>query len=311
MAKVPFWKRKGKGPEAAAGSVEGLPEDLSDNLELDPDEAGDSGRNTESDQIQSDQFGETASFESGHEVSQKTHQRSEGDGELDLNGFEEPSSDPDDQAFQGDDESPVVEPAAEVVSDDPIAMISAEYELEIKRLQVEIRENYDKYLRALAEGENIKKRALKERAEVLKYAGEGLARDILEVIDDMENAVGQAGNVSNYSKESLDSVITGFKLVFDKFKLILDRHSIKGESAVGQMLDPKRHEALAAVPTADVPPGQIINEFRKPYFFKDKLLRPGQVVVASAPPIAASEKPPADSTDAEIEDNGDDKLSDG
>ena len=135
-------------------------------------------------------------------------------------------------------------------------------------------ENYDKYLRALAELENFKKRMIKERAELLKYSGENLARDILIVVDDLERAL------KNASGGVTENFIEGVKLITGNLVNMLKRHQIVGEESVGKPFDPQKHEAMAMVPTADYEPGIIMEEIKKLYLFKDKVLRIGQVVVA-------------------------------
>ncbi len=145
----------------------------------------------------------------------------------------------------------------------------------VDRLRAEAEENYDKYLRAVAELENYKKRAVRDRADLIRYAGEPIARDILEVVDNLELALSRHGAIEN------TEVIRGIQLILDQFLSILERHQIKPESAMGQIFDPQKQEAVAIVPSADKPAGTILEEFKKAFFFKDKLLRPGQVVVAS------------------------------
>ena len=135
-------------------------------------------------------------------------------------------------------------------------------------------EYYDKYLRALAELENYKKRIIKERAELLKYAGEYLARDILLIVDDLERAL------KSTSGGATETFIEGVKLIADNLVGILKKHQIVGEESIGQLFDPQKHEAMAMVPTADHEPGFIIEEMKRMYMFKDKVLRIGQVVVA-------------------------------
>ncbi len=132
----------------------------------------------------------------------------------------------------------------------------------------------DKYLRSLAELENFRKRALRERADILRYAGEGLARDILEVADTLELALGRS------SSGDL-SIADGVKLIADRLSKILESHAIYSKSCKGEMFNPEYLEALATVPTDVQPAGTVIEELRKAYFFKDKLLRAGQVVVAA------------------------------
>ena len=135
-------------------------------------------------------------------------------------------------------------------------------------------ENFDKYLRALAELENFKKRMIKERAELLKYSGENLARDILSIVDDLERAL------KNASGGVTENFIEGVKLITGNLINMLRNHQIVGEESIGQPFDPQKHEAMAMVPTAEHEPGYIIEEIKKLYLFKDKVLRVGQVVVA-------------------------------
>lgn len=147
----------------------------------------------------------------------------------------------------------------------------------IQSLRAEVKENYDKYLRALAEVENQKKRNLKERSDLLRYAGENLARDLLEVVDNLGRAVSQKPETGVG-----EEFFTGIEMIHSQLVSVLDRHGIKGESSLGEPFDPNKHQAMTMVPTALHPVGTVIEEFRKAYYFKDKLLRPAQVVVAKA-----------------------------
>lgn len=153
----------------------------------------------------------------------------------------------------------------------------------IATLRGEAKENFDKYLRAVAELENFKKRAAKERSDLLRYSGESMARDILDVVDNLERAL--LSSVAEGDSEFRN----GVKMILSQFISVLERHGITPQSAFGGMFDPAKHEALASVPTGDKPAGTVIEEYRKAYIFKDKLLRPGQVVVAAALPQPAAE----------------------
>ena len=136
-------------------------------------------------------------------------------------------------------------------------------------------ENYDKYLRALAEFDNYKKRVVKERADMLKYSGENLARDILIIVDDLERALNSAA-----SETATDGFIDGIKLIANNLVGVLKKHHIEGEESIGKPFDPQKHEAMATIPTVDYEPGVIMEEITKLYLFKDKVLRVGRVVVA-------------------------------
>lgn len=144
-------------------------------------------------------------------------------------------------------------------------------------LKDEAQQHYDKYLRAVADLENYKRRAQKERSDLLRYAGENLARDLLEVVDNLELALNQNASASG------SDILKGVEMIHKQFLSVLDRHSIKGEQAVGELFDPNKHQAVTAVPSEEYAPGTILEVFKKTYFFKDKLLRAGQVVVSRKP----------------------------
>lgn len=144
------------------------------------------------------------------------------------------------------------------------------------------KENYDKYLRTAAELDTFRRRSQKDRSELLKYGGESMARDLLEVLDNLERAISIASTAAAGSTGGGEDFISGIKMIAEQYKQVFERHGIRGESGVGKPFDPTKQEALASVPTADKPAGEVIEEFRKTYFFRDKLLRTGQVVVTAA-----------------------------
>lgn len=149
-------------------------------------------------------------------------------------------------------------------------------EAEVEVARAEARENYDKYLRALAELENFKKRVTKERSELVKYQGERIFADILDVVDDLERAL----QFSNADPAQLKS---GVELIHKRFVDTLSKWEVRGESGVGKEFNPEYHNAISKMQSPDVKPGSIIGELKKVYFYKDKLLRHGEVVVAEAP----------------------------
>ncbi len=154
----------------------------------------------------------------------------------------------------------------------------------IERHQAESRENYDKYVRAVAELENVKKRNAKDRSELIRYAGEALGRDIVDVIDDLERASAQDSSVPS------EELLQGIALILKRFKDVLEKHSIVADDAIGAVFDPNKHEALATVPSPAHEPGVVMEQLKKAYFFKDKLLRPAQVVVSAQAPGAEQEE---------------------
>jgi molecular chaperone GrpE len=77
-----------------------------------------------------------------------------------------------------------------------------------------------------------------------------------------------------------EDFLKGIQMIYDRFIAIMEQHSIRGESMLGKAFDPNSQQALASVPTDEHAPNTVIEEFKRAYYFKDKLLRPAQVVVA-------------------------------
>lgn len=141
---------------------------------------------------------------------------------------------------------------------------------------VELAELKDKYLRLLADFENHKKRTLKERSEMLKYQGERVFIDLLEVVDNFDRAMA-------FIDSDPEQVKVGVKLIHKALHDLLTKWEVRGETAIGTLFDPYRHNAISKVPSDTVPAGQVVDEVKKCFVYKDKILRTGEVVVAVAP----------------------------
>jgi len=170
----------------------------------------------------------------------------------------------------------------------------------IAALETEKAELKDRMLRIAAEFENWKKRARKEQTDSEAKVREAVLRDMLEVIDNLDRATAATGGATD-----LQSVQQGIALVLRLFAQKLERYDIKPVEAKGKPFDPRLHEAISQAPSADVPPGTVLNELQKGYKVGDRLLRPAAVVVAIAPPSAPVTDGKPAGTPAEI-DLGDD-----
>jgi molecular chaperone GrpE len=140
-------------------------------------------------------------------------------------------------------------------------------------IEAQLAEAKDRYLRLAADFENFKRRTLKEQSELLKYQGEKIVVDMLEVLDNLELAL-------SHASASQDSLKTGLEMVHKLFVERLGKWQIRGESSVGAQFDPQKHAAISRVPGAEA--GVIVGELKKPYYYKDKLIRCGEVIVATA-----------------------------
>jgi molecular chaperone GrpE len=151
---------------------------------------------------------------------------------------------------------------------------SSAVEAERVALEKELAESRDRYLRLMADFENFKNRALKEQSELLKYQGERVIVDFLEVLDNLDLAL-------NHSAADAEKLKTGLEMIQKMFVERLSKWGVRGETGMGVVFDPQRHSAISRVPGTDAKPGTIIGELKKAYFYKDKLIRPAEVVVAS------------------------------
>lgn len=158
-----------------------------------------------------------------------------------------------------------------------------ETELSNLRQQLEAKEqeaknNYDRYVRQVAEAENFKKRNARERDEAIRFANEALLKELLPIIDNLERAIAHAAGSGNGS-----SLVEGVEMVLKGFLDVLNKFGVCQISAVGQPFDPAKHEAMAQVETDEHEPNVVIDELHKGYMLRDRLLRPTLVSVAKAP----------------------------
>lgn len=154
----------------------------------------------------------------------------------------------------------------------------------------------DRLLRAVAETENLRKRAAREREEAARYAISGFARDVLGVADDMARALGALPEEQRAEK----MLISNAKALFDGLELTrrnlgaaLERHGIARIDPAGEPFDPNLHEAMFEVDAPGAAPGSVVQVVEAGYRIHDRLLRPARVGVArrAAPPEEKPEKP--------------------
>lgn len=150
-------------------------------------------------------------------------------------------------------------------------------EAELLRMQAEVKDSREKYLRTLAEFDNYKKRSIKERSDLIKYQGDKLVADLLPVLDDLERAL-------EFKDQDPKGLIDGLQMIQKLFIDTLQKWEIKAQPQIGKPFDPVVSAAISQIPAQEGQEvGSVINEFRKPYFYKDKLIRLGEAVVATEP----------------------------
>ncbi|ANH78294.1 nucleotide exchange factor GrpE [Candidatus Chlamydia sanziniae] len=157
---------------------------------------------------------------------------------------------------------------------------------EIVTLKAELHEKNDKYLMALAESENARKRMQKERQELMQYAIENVLLDFLNPIESMEKALGFATQMS----DDVKNWVTGFIMILNQFKQIFEEKGIIEYSSVGQKFNPFLHEAVETEETLEVPEGTVLEEFTKGYKIGERPLRVARVKVAKTPTYSEENK---------------------
>ena len=145
----------------------------------------------------------------------------------------------------------------------------------LKETEEEAQKNHDLYMRAYAEMENVKKRGIKEKEELRKYANETLIKEILPVIDNLQKAISHAQNDKNPT-----GLIEGLELTLGGLITTLEKAGLKEVEAEGKPFDPNFHEAISQQRDDKVASGHVITEIQKGYLLNGRLIRPSMVVVS-------------------------------
>jgi molecular chaperone GrpE len=153
-----------------------------------------------------------------------------------------------------------------------------ELKKKLEEKEKEAKEYYDRLLRAAADLENFKKRAVKDKEEWTKFANEDLIKSILPVIDNLERAV-------NHAEKVVDTgvMIEGVRLTLKQILQTLTRFGLVPFESVGKPFDPSMHEAMLVVESDQHEPNHVVEEFQKGYLLNDRLLRPATVSVSKLP----------------------------
>ncbi len=151
---------------------------------------------------------------------------------------------------------------------------------EIEALKLKASENHDHYLRALADLENYRKRASRERSEATAYANQSLLQKLIPILDNFEMALAAT---QNNSTENIKSHTDGVAMIHTQLKAALAEAGLEEIDATGKPFDPNFHEALTEQESAEVPDHHVLQQLRRGYKLRDRLLRPAAVIIAKAP----------------------------
>lgn len=159
----------------------------------------------------------------------------------------------------------------------------------------EIQKEKDKYLRLYAEFENYKKRVQKDKDELVKYGIESLVSDLLPVVDNLEMALKHSAN------NVPDGLVQGVEITLKEFLKVLDKFGVIQISALDKAFDPSLHHAMTQIEKDDVEENTVVEEFRKGYLLRDKVLR--ATLVAVSKKSAGSDSLPAVDEEKENSEN--------
>jgi molecular chaperone GrpE len=156
---------------------------------------------------------------------------------------------------------------------------------QIAGLHEQIAELKDRYLRAVAETENVRRRAEREKADAAQFAFSRFARELLNVVDNFARATDALKpDVRAALPGAAMLVVEGIEATQRELLAILERNGIKRIEAKGQRFNPNLHQAIAEVPGTDVPPGHVIDVVQSGYMIGERLLRAAMVAVAAQAP---------------------------
>ena len=164
----------------------------------------------------------------------------------------------------------------ETVSEGSISS-DADMEAELSAAREEAKTHYDKLLRAMADFENYRRRMERDKQDLVKFANENLIRELLNVLDHLEQAL---SHIKQGAGDDARNLALGVELVAKQLVGALEKFGLKAVDAeVGQAFDPQHHEALQMVDAEDAAPGSVLAQHRRGYMLHDRLLRPALVNV--------------------------------
>src|SRR4051812_6188341 len=143
--------------------------------------------------------------------------------------------------------------------------------------KAEAADNYNRYLRAVADLENFRRRTVREKDELRQFAASGVLEDLLPVVDNLTLAI----TAAKQPNADLKNLTGGVEMVLSQLKTALASHGLKEISPAGQPFDANLHESISAQPSTDIPEGNVATVVRPGFSLNGRLLRPASVVVSS------------------------------
>ena len=181
------------------------------------------------------------------------------------------------EAGSPENEAAETQPSTEALV--PEALTPEQIE-DLKNRAARADENWERLLRVTADMDNFKKRAAREREDAVKFANESLIKKLAPVLDNFDMAMAAAGQTGGNTAQSLQ---TGVTMIYQQLKSVLQEAGLQEVDAAGKTFDPNWHEAVSQQETTEVPEGQVLQQLRKGYKLRDRLIRPAMVIVARKP----------------------------
>ena len=190
-----------------------------------------------------------------------------------------PDTEPPDGTIPAADLHPAGDPARAAGDE------GAELRAALEKAEAAGAENWNRYLRSVAELDNVRKRAARDVEAARRSGVEKLAGELLGIADTLEMGLETAGNAS------VESLLAGKQATLRLLRAAFDRFGIELVDPVGQPFDPQLHEAMSMQPSATATPGSVLAVLQKGYRLGDRLLRPARVIVAGEPVVSGATQP--------------------
>ncbi len=166
--------------------------------------------------------------------------------------------------------------AGEALAPEPLTVAELE---DLKARAAKADDHWERLLRVTADMENFKKRAARDRDEAIRFANEALIKKLITVLDNFDMALAAAqGQPAN-----AQSLQAGVAMIYQQLRQVMIDSGVEEVDATGKAFDPNLHEAVSQQESADVPEGRVLQQLRKGYKLRDRLIRPATVVVAKKP----------------------------
>ena len=181
------------------------------------------------------------------------------------------------ETVASDQATPSTEKSEEIKVEIPLTL-----EEQLAAAKAETAAHYDRFVRAMADHENFRKRTAREKDELRQYATSRVLEDLLPVLDNLSLGLAAA----NQPNADLKTLLDGLGMVQTQLKTTLEQNGLKEINPAGQAFDAHQHEAISQQPSTEVPDGNVITVVRIGYALNGRLLRPASVIVSSGAPKA-------------------------